>query len=155
MYSAETWLKELGIEFPAIKMKGQGVVPYKLVDDLLMLGGVAPVDDAGQLAFTGRVGAEFTTEEGYKAARLAGLNALRIIKDALGSLDRVEYVVKVMAMVSAVPGFEDICRVADGFSDVLTEALGERGVHARNAVGASTLNNNAPVICDVFVKVRL
>jgi enamine deaminase RidA (YjgF/YER057c/UK114 family) len=135
-------------------MKGQGVVHYKLVDGLLMLGGVAPTDSDGQLAFTGRAGAEFTIEEGYRAARLVGLNALQIIKDALGSLDRVEYVVKVMAMVSAVPGFEDIYRVADGFSDALTEALGERGVHARNATGASALNGNAPVICDVFVKVR-
>jgi enamine deaminase RidA (YjgF/YER057c/UK114 family) len=154
MNTAETRLKELGREFPAIKMKGQGVVPYKLVDGLLMLGGVAPVDIDGQLAFVGRVGAEFTVEEGYKAARLVGLNALRIIKDALGSLDRVDYVVKAMVMVSAVPGFEEMYRVADGFSDALTEALGERGVHARNAVGASTLNGNAPVICDVLVKVR-
>jgi len=154
MNNAEMWLKDLGIEFPAIRMKGVGVVPYKIVDDLLMLGGVAPVDENGELAFTGRVGAEYTAEEGYQAARLAGLNALRIINDALGTLDRVDYVVKAMVLVSAVPGFEDIYRVADGFSDVLTEALGERGVHARNAVGASTLHNNAPVVCDVFVKIR-
>jgi len=154
MSTAETRLKELGIEFPAIRMKGQGVVPYKIVDDLLMLGGIAPVDEDGKLAFAGRVGAEYTPEEGYRAARLVGLNALRIIKDALGSLDRVDCVVKVMALVSAVPGFEEIYRVADGFSDVLTEALGERGVHARNAVGASTLEGNAPVLCDVFVKIR-
>jgi len=147
-------MKDIGAEFLQTKVKGQGVVPYKIVGDLLMLGGVAPTDEAGKLAFVGRVGAEYTPEEGYRAARLVGLNALKIIKDALGSLDRVDYVVKALAMVSAVPGYEGIYRVADGFSDVLTEALGERGMHARNAVGASTLNGNAPVLCDVFVKIR-
>ena len=57
-------------------------------------------------------------------------------------------------MVSAVKGFSEIYKVADGFSDLMTEAFGERGLHARNAVGASTLNGNAPIICDAIVKIR-
>ena len=154
MDTAEYRLKDLGIEFPKSRINGQGVTTYKLVGDLLMLGGVSPVDEQGQQSYTGRIGCEYSVEEGYQAARLVGLNALRIIKDALGNLDKVDYVVKAMVLVSAVPGFEDIYRVADGFSDVLTECLGERGVHARNAVGASTLQGNVPVICDVYVKVR-
>ncbi len=147
-------LKESGLDFPPIKLEKQGVAQHLIVDDLLWIGGIGPVDEKGNLLYIGRVGAEFTVEDGYKAARLAGINILRHIKDALGSLDAVDYVVKSMVCVSAAKGFGDIDKVADGFSDVLTEALGERGVHARNAVGASTLNGNAPVLCDAIVKLR-
>jgi len=154
MYSAEERLRDLGIDFPPTRMNGRGGVPVKIVGDLLFLGNVAPTGEDGALAFCGRIGAEYDAAEGYRAARLVGLNALRLIKDALGNLDRVDYVVKAIAMVSAVPGYGGIYKVADGFSDVLTEALGERGKHARNAVGASTLNGNAPVMCDAIVKIR-
>jgi enamine deaminase RidA (YjgF/YER057c/UK114 family) len=154
MNTAEERLAELGISFPPQNLKGQGAAPYRIVDDLLYVGGVAPYGEDGRLAFQGRLGAEFTTEEGYAAGRLVGLNMLQLIRDALGDLDRVEYVVKVVAMVSAVKGFDEIYKVADGFSDLMTEVFGERGLHARNAVGASTLNGNAPIICDAIVKIR-
>jgi enamine deaminase RidA (YjgF/YER057c/UK114 family) len=147
-------LEDIDLELPPIKLTKNGVVGHKIVDDLLWIGGVGPVDDAGNAVYSGRVGAEYTVEEGYDAARRAGFNVLRHIKDALGSLDRVDYVVKSMVCVSAVKGFGDIYKVADGFSDALTEALGERGTHARNAVGASTLNANMPVLCDAIVKIR-
>ena len=147
-------LEEIDLELPPIRLKNSGVVGYKIVGDLLWIGGVGPADMNGENAYTGRVGAEYTVEEGYKAARLAGLNVLQHIKDALGSFDKVDYVIKSMVSVSAVKGFGEIYKVADGFSDVLAEALGERGLHARNAVGASTLNGNVPVICDAIVKIR-
>ena len=154
MDTAEERLKEQGLSFPDQKLEGQGVSPYRIVDDLLYVGGVAPYGDDGKLAFTGRLGADLTVEQGYRAARLAGLNMLQIIRDALGDLDKVDYVVKVFAMVSGIKGFSAINAVSDGFSDLLTEALGERGLHARNAVGASTLQGNAPVICDAIIKIR-
>jgi enamine deaminase RidA (YjgF/YER057c/UK114 family) len=147
-------LKEADMELIPTRLQKQGVVQRQIVDGLLWIGGMLPADDKGNLIYTGRVGAEFTVEEGYKAARLCGLNVLRQIVDAVGSLDKVDYAVKATVCVSAVKGFGDIYKVADGFSDVLTEALGERGLHARNAVGASTLQGNAPVICDLFVKLR-
>ena len=147
-------LAELDLELPYTRVTNSGVVEHKIVDDLLWIGGVGPIDENGDAAFVGRLGAEFTVEDGYKAARLAGINILRHIKDALGSFDKVDYVVKSMVHVSAAKGFGDIYKVADGFSDVLAEALGERGTHARNAVGASTLQGNMPVICDAIVKIR-
>ncbi len=153
LVSVEDRLKEQGIEFQKTR-KGNGAVPYKIVDDLLFVTGVSPVNDDGQLEFVGRIGEEFSVEDGYRAARLVGLNMLQIIQDALGDLDKVDYVIKAMALVSAVKGNGDMNKVADGFSDVLVEKLGERGKHARNAVGASTLNGNAPVICDAIVKIR-
>ena len=146
-------LKAIDLELPPIRLTKQGVAQYLILDDLLWIGGMGPVDELGKLLYTGRVGAELSVEDGYRAARLAGINILRTIKDACG-FDAVDYVVKSIVCVSAVPGFGDIYGVADGFSDVLTEALGERGMHARNAVGASTLNGNAPVVCDAIVKLR-
>ncbi|HZJ58291.1 MAG TPA: RidA family protein [Clostridia bacterium] len=154
MNSAEDRLKELEIPFPDVNLKGRGVAPYKVVDDLLYIGGVSPLNEEGQLAFEGRLGADLTEEEGYLAGRLVGLNMLQLIKDALGDLDKVDYVVRVIAMVSGKKGFGEIYKAADGLSDLLTEVLGERGLHARNAVGASTLNGNAPIICDAIIKIR-
>ena len=147
-------LEEIDLELPPMNLRGNGVVGHKIVGDLLWIGGAGPAGMDGKNAYTGRIGAEYTVEDGYKAARLAGINVLQHIKDALGSFDKVDYIIKSMVSVSAVKGFGDINKVADGFSDVLAEALGERGLHARNAVGASTLNGNVPVICDAIVKIR-
>lgn len=154
MGTAEDRLSEEGLSLPKQRLKGQGTAQYKIVDDLLFIGGVAPYGDDGALAFRGRLGSDLTVEQGSQAARLVGLNMLQIMRDALGDLDRVDYVVKVIAMVSGIQGFSAINQVADGFSDLLTEALGERGLHARNAIGASTLQENAPVICDAIIKIR-
>lgn len=147
-------LKDQGLSLPSYRLTKRGTTLYKKVGDLVFISGLGPLGDDGELSFTGRVGEECTVEEGYKAARLAGLNVLSCIKDAAGGLQNVDFVIKSMVLVSAPQGFRDIYKVADGFSDVLTEVLGARGIHARNAVGASTLNGNAPVICDAIVKLR-
>lgn len=154
MNTAEERLKSLDISFPTPNHKGRGVASYQIVDDLLYVSGLSPLDDEGKAAFQGRVGDDLTVEEGYKAGRLVGYNMLQVIKDALGDLDRVDYILRVTAMVSGKKGFKDIYKVADGFSDLMTEVLGERGVHARNAMGASTLNDNVPIICDAVIKIR-
>ena len=147
-------LEDIGLELPPMRLQNNGVVEHKIVGDLLWIGGVGPIDENGNVVYTGRIGAELTLEDGYKAARLAGINVLRHIKDALGGYNKVDYIIKSMVHVSAIKGFGDIYSIADGFSDVLAEALGERGTHARNAVGASTLQSNMPVICDAFVKIK-
>ena len=133
---------------------GSGNAQFKIYDDLLFVTALEPTGDDGKPAFVGRLGREYTKEEGYMAARLVGLNMLNIIRAALGTLDRVDYVIKCMALVNTADGFADLPEVADGFTDVLTEALGERGMHARTDFGATNLNNNVPVMCDAIIKIR-
>ena len=111
-------LEEIDLELPRIRLQKNGVVEHKIVDDLLWIGGVGPIDLDGKAVYSGRIGAEYTAEDGYKAARLAGMNVLRHIKDALGSFDKVDYVVKSMVHVSAVKGFGDIYKVAFIKTDV-------------------------------------
>lgn len=147
-------LQAIDLELPPIRLTGRGVVNYQIVDDLLFIGGVGPLNEKGELEFVGTIGRELTVEDGCRAARLAGINVLQRIKDALGGFDRVEAVLRCYVCVAAVPGFGEIYQVADGFSDVLTEALGARGVHARNAMGAATLEGNSPVLCDAIVQIR-
>ena len=133
---------------------GSGNCKFKIYDDLLFIAGLEPTGEDGKPAFVGRMGKEYTTEEGYKAARLVGINMLYLIKAALGSLDKVDYIIKSMALVNTANGFSDLPEVANGFTDVMTEALGERGMHARTDFGATNLNNNVPVICDAIIKIR-
>jgi enamine deaminase RidA (YjgF/YER057c/UK114 family) len=133
---------------------GAGNAKYKIHDDLLFITGLEPTGQDGKPAFVGRLGREYTLEEGYQAARLVGINMLAVIQNALGDLDRVDYFIKVMALINSADGFSDLPEVADGFTDVMTEAFGERGMHARNALGATNLNNNVPIICDAIIKIR-
>ncbi len=133
---------------------GAGNAKYKIYDDLLFITGLEPTGQDGEPAFVGRMGREYTLEEGYQAARLVGINMLAVIQNALGDLDRVDYFIKVMALVNSADGFADLPEVADGFTDVMTEAFGERGMHARNVLGATNLNNNVPIICDAIIKIR-
>jgi len=102
----------------------------------------------------GRLGREYTLEEGYQAARLVAINMLTVIKDALGDLDKVDCFIRVVALVNSANGFGDLPEVADGFTDVMTEVFGERGMHARTELGATNLNNNVPIICDAIIKIR-
>ena len=157
MSIAEKRLKDIGISLPddgkGIRT-GRGTCTYKIHEDLLFIKGLEPYGDDGNPAFVGRLGAEFDVEQGYRAARLVGIRMLAVIRDALGSLDNVDCILKVMAMVNGVEGFTQLSEVADGFTDLLTEALGERGMHARSTMGATNLNNNVPVICDAIIKIR-
>ena len=133
---------------------GRGTCKYKIHDDLLFITGLEPTGPDGKPAFVGRLGKEISVEEGYKAARLIAINMLSIIKDAVGDLDNVACILKVMALVNGVPGFTELDKVADGFTDLMTEALGERGMHARSDMGAPNLNNNVPIICDAIIQIR-
>ena len=133
---------------------GRGSVDYLLYEDLLIIGGLEPTGDDGKPAFVGRLGREYTKEEGYQAARLVAINMLEKIRAVLGDLDRVDYFIKCMALVNTADGFSDLPAVADGFTDVMTEMFGERGMHARTDFGATGLNNNVPIICDAIIKIR-
>jgi enamine deaminase RidA (YjgF/YER057c/UK114 family) len=151
--SAEARLKQLGIVLPKVPTPVANYVPYRLAGNLLFLSGHGPRDEQGN-TLSGKVGAEITVEEGYKRARLIGLGLLAATRQALGSLDRVEAVLKVLGMVNAVPDFKDHPKVINGCSDLFVEVLGEAGKHARSAVGMGSLPNQISVEIEAVLAVK-
>ncbi len=151
--SAEARLKEMGIVLPSLPKPTANYVPYRLAGNLLFLSGQGPRDENGK-ALTGKLGAEIDTAEGYRRARLIGLGLLSATRDALGSLDRVDFVVKLLGMVNALPDFNESPNVINGCSDLLIEVFGERGRHARSAVGNVMLPNQISVEIEGIVAVK-
>ena len=150
--SFERKLKELHLELPPPPQPLATYVPAVQAGNLLFLSGVLPMRD-GQLAFSGKLGRDLTVEQGVEAARLALLNALAIAKQALGTLDRITRVVKVVGHVASAEGFVQQPQVLNGASDLLVEIFGESGRHARVAVGAAELPRGAPVEIEVIFSV--
>jgi enamine deaminase RidA (YjgF/YER057c/UK114 family) len=151
--SVESRLKELGIELPPPPKPMGNYVPGVLTDNLLFMSGCGPRRNDGT-AITGKVGRELTTEQGYEAARVVGLNMLANIRAVLGSLDRIERVVKVLGMVNCTPEFGDMPKVINGFSDLFVELLGvERGRAARSAVGMGALPAQIAVEVEMVLRV--
>jgi enamine deaminase RidA (YjgF/YER057c/UK114 family) len=152
--AAEQRLKELGIALPAVGAPWGSYVHAKRVGNLLYLSGKQPLDIDGRTP-RGKLGAGMSVEEGYRHARGVGLMLLAAMRDALdGDLDRVADIVKVFGMVNAAPDFEDHPKVVNGCSDLLVDVFGERGRHARSAVGMSSLPGGIPVEIEVIVAVR-
>ena len=131
-------LKALGIELPAPGKPAANYVPTVTTGKLLFVSGQVPRAPDG-VKFVGKVGREFSIAEGQQAARLCAINVLGAIQDAVGDLERVVRIVKVVGFVNAVPDFTDVHVVVNGASDLITEVLGERGKHARSAIGMGTL----------------
>ena len=146
--SAEAKLKELGIELPEIPTAGGNYLHAVLSGNHLYLSG--KVDRS----VVGKVGDEVTLEEAYQAARQIGLFQLAVIKEELGSLERVKRVVKALGMVNTAPGFRKTPAVINGFSDLMIEVFGEMGRHARSAVGMATLPNDVSVEIEAIVEVH-
>ena len=146
--SAEKKLKELGITLAPVTPPVANYVNAVRTGNLLFLAGKGP---AGGVA--GIVGKDITAEQAYGHARTTGLNLMAVMRNELGSLDRVKRIVKVLGMVNAVPGFTDQPKVINGCSDLFVEVFGERGKHARSAVGMGSLPNNIPVEIEVIVEV--
>ena len=142
--SAEARLKELGLTLPNVPAAVANYLPYRIAGNLLFLAGQGPRDPNGKF-MTGKVGGEVSVEEGHKRARIVGLQLLSAMKMALGSLDRVDTVVKMLCMVNAVPEFRDHPKVANGMSDLFVEVFGDNGKHARSAVGMGSLPNQISV----------
>ncbi len=151
--SAEARLKELGIVLPNVPAPVANYVPFRLAGNLLFLSGQGPRGPNGE-ALTGKVGAEVTIEEAYRRARLIGLQLLSATRQALGSLDRVDAVLKVLGMVNAVPDFKDQPKVINGCSDLFVEVLGDAGRHARSAVGMGSLPNQISVEIEAILAVK-
>ncbi len=151
--SAEARLKELGLVLPAMVKPVANYVPYRIAGNVLYLSGQGPRDESGN-NLSGKLGAEISIEEGYRRARLVGLGLLAAMRDALGSLDRVDYIVKLLGMVNATPDFNDPPKVINGCSDLFVDVFGEAGRHARSAVGHVTLPNQISVEIEAIVAIK-
>jgi enamine deaminase RidA (YjgF/YER057c/UK114 family) len=149
---AEARLKQLGIELPSVPAPMANYVRSVRVGNLLFLSGHGPQKD-GKLTYIGKVPRDLSVEEAQQAARLVGLNLLASTRDALGSLDRVKRVVKVLGMVRSAEGFGDQPKVINGFSDLMVEVFGDAGRHARSAVGLAELPVGISVEIEMIVEV--
>ena len=149
--SAEENLKKLGLTLPEMPSPIANYVRFKRVGDLVFLSGQGPRKPDGS-NHTGKVGTEVTWEQAYEHVRLTGLGLLAAMKQAAGSLDKVE-VVKLLGMVNATPDFADHPKVINGCSDLLVAVLGENGRHARSAVGMGSLPNNITVEIEAIIRV--
>ena len=128
-------------------------MPFRIAGTLLYLSGVGPRNPDGSIV-TGKVGDDLTVEQAYDAARMCGLNCLVNIKAALGSLDRVDTMVKVLGMVNAVPSFTEHPKVIDGCTDLFEAVFGEPGKPARSAVGMGSLPRNIAVEVEAIVLIK-
>ena len=146
----ETHLAKLGLTLPNAPSPAANYVPFTIAKGLLFIAGQAPVRD-GKYAFTGRVGNEVTVEDAQAAARLCGLNILAQVKSAVaGDWSRLKSCVRICGYISSAPGFFEQPRVLDGCSDLMVQALGEAGRHARSALGVAALRGNVPVAVDAI-----
>jgi enamine deaminase RidA (YjgF/YER057c/UK114 family) len=148
--SAESILKAMGIELPAMAAPAANYVPSVRTGNLLFVSGQVSISPAAR--FVGKVGQTLTIEEGQHAARICAINILANLKGSLGSLEKVGRIVKLTGFVNCAPEFEDPHKVINGCSDLLTEVLGPRGKHARSAVGMATLPLGAAVEVEVIVE---
>ncbi|MFM9847856.1 MAG: RidA family protein [Hyphomicrobiaceae bacterium] len=147
----EEKLKSMGLELPKVPTPMGNYVPYKVDGKTIYLAGQGPRRPDGS-SISGRVGEDVTIEQAYELARGVGLSLLAVAKVAAGDLGKVE-VLKVLGMVNAVPGFGDQPKVMNGCSDLFVAVLGERGRHARSAVGMGGLPANIPVEIEAIMRI--
>lgn len=140
-------LDELGIVLPPVPAPAGSYVHAVRTGNLLYLAGKGP----GEV--TGKVGGGISVEEAYRQARETGLVLIAVMRQELGSLDRVNRIVKVLGMVNAVPEFGQQPQVVNGCSDLFVEVFGEKGRHARSAVGMGSLPGGIPVEIEAIVEV--
>jgi enamine deaminase RidA (YjgF/YER057c/UK114 family) len=146
----EARLQERGIELPEAVQPLATYVRYVQTGNLLLISGTGPSDSSPR----GKLGQDLTLEQGYEVARDVGLQIISTIRAALGDLDRVKRVVKVLGMVASAPDFYDQPKVINGCSDLFVEVFGEKGRHTRSAVGFIALPNNIAVEIECMVEVE-
>jgi enamine deaminase RidA (YjgF/YER057c/UK114 family) len=149
----EKKLNAMGFQIPDLSEPAGNYISCVRVGNLLFVGGNTGRIN-GQRKFTGKIGEAVTLEQAYVMARDCALNHLAAIKAELRDLDRVERIVKVLAYVNVAPGFTELPKVANGESDLLVNLWGERGRHARAAIGVAALGDNAAVETEIIVQVR-
>jgi enamine deaminase RidA (YjgF/YER057c/UK114 family) len=149
--SASARLGQLGVALPETVAPLASYVPAVRTSNLVYTSGQLPME-AGRLARTGKVGAEVSPEDGKALARVCALNALAAV-DSLVGIDAVTRVVKVVGFVASAPGFNGQPSVVNGASDLLAQVFGDKGAHARSAVGVAELPLDAPVEVELIVEV--
>ena len=149
----EEKLKELGIKLPEVPKPLGAYVPFVRTGNLIYLSGMLPLRD-GKLVRTGRVGETVATEDAADCARIAAINALAVVKAAIGSLDKVKRCVKISGFVASAEDFHDQPKVINGASEFIVEVFGEAGKHARAAVGVNVLPLSSPVEIEFIFEVR-
>ena len=154
MSVTEDKLQQMGITLPDSPAPIANYVPAVRTGNLLYLSGVGPAAGPDGTVPKGKLGQDMSVEEGYEAARLVGLNILSRLKAEIGDLDKVKRIVKLLSMVNAAPDFAQPPAVANGCSDLLVDLFGDRGRHARSAVGMNALPNGIPVEIEVIVEVE-
>ena len=147
MGTIEKKLGELGIILPPTPKPMANYVTYAITGDLLFLAGQGPRMADGSW-HSGKLGKDVTVEEAYKHARIVGIRMLAVAQDALGTLDRVAQVVKLTGFVNCTPDFTQPPKVINGCSDLMVEVFGDKGRHARSAIGVAGL----PLGCAVEVE---
>ena len=150
--SFEAQVTALGLVLPTPPKPVATYIPVVRTGNLLFLSGMIPLRD-GTLMMAGKLGKDLSVEQGYEAARICLLNAVAVIRQHLGTLDRVKQVVKLVGYVASAEGFVQQPAVINGASDLLVKIFGDAGRHARVAVGAAALPLNAPVEIELIVQV--
>lgn len=149
----EQRLRELGLRLPPPATPVANYVPAVRTGNLVFLSGHGPLSEEGRL-ITGKLGSDLSVEQGYEAAKLVALGLLGSLKGLIGDLGKVRRVVKLLGMVNCDPTFMEHPRVIDGASDLLVEVFGERGRHARSAVGMNGLPFNIAVEIEMVVEIE-
>lgn len=150
----EAKIKELGLVLPEVPKPVASYIPTLVVSDLLFTSGTLPMKD-GKVAYLGKVGeGENTIEVGYEASKLAVLNSLSAVKNALGCLSKIKRVVKVTGFVNSAKGFTDQPKVINGASDLLVKIFGDNGKHTRSAVGIAELPLNSLVEIEFIYQIN-
>jgi enamine deaminase RidA (YjgF/YER057c/UK114 family) len=149
----EKIIKSKGYNLPESSTPLASYVNGVISRNLLFISGKLPFEN-GKIKYTGKVGKDLTPEQGYDSAKLCALHALASAREVLGDLDRILRVVKVTGFVNAAPGFVDIPKVINGASDLFVEIFGDKGKHARSAIGVSELPLNSSVEVEVIFEIR-
>ena len=151
--TTEEKLQRLGVVLPPAPAPVAAYLPWVRTGNLVLTSGQLPWRD-GQMAFSGRLGAELNEEQGYQAARLCAINVLAQLKEAVGDLEKVRQIVRVEGFVHCAPGFRGHPKVLNGASDLFNEVFGLRGQHARLALGISDMPLDAAVQLTVTAEVE-
>jgi enamine deaminase RidA (YjgF/YER057c/UK114 family) len=149
----ETKLKEMGVELPPSLTPVANYVPAVRTGNLVFLSGHGPLKEDGSLII-GKVGSDLTTEQGYEAARRIAIGLLGSLKAEIGDLDKVKRVVKLLGLVNCPSDFKDQPKVINGASDFFVEVFGDKGKHARSAVGTNALPMNIAVEIEMIVEIE-
>ena len=148
----EERIRELGHELPTDKAPGGNYVLWRRVGNTIYLSGHGP--NGKEMRYVGKVGRDMTQQRAYEAARSSALYLLSSLKQAVGNLDKVKGIVKLLGLVNATEDFGNHPEVMNGASDLIVAVFGEKGKHARSAIGMSSLPRGIPVEIEMIVEVE-